>query len=103
VRILFTPRGLGFAIATTSAAFLPHLEQRIGWASSFRVTFQPTRRARASGSISRTAPHPQVTRTKDCQKQSSSFTRLLSHAGAGGSEPDSLQLKGGVPPDPVNE
>jgi len=47
------PRGLGLATATTLTAFFPHLEQRIGNASSFSVTFQPTRRASASGSISR--------------------------------------------------
>jgi len=49
VRILGTPLGLGLAIATTSAAFLPHLEQRIRSASSLSVIFQPTRRARACG------------------------------------------------------
>ena len=40
-----TPRGLGLATATTSAAFFPHLEQRIRSASSFSVTFQPPRRS----------------------------------------------------------
>jgi hypothetical protein len=35
------------ATATTSAAFLPHLEQRIRSASSLNVIFKPTRRARA--------------------------------------------------------
>jgi hypothetical protein len=47
------PRGLGLATAMTSAAFLPHLEQRIRGAS---VTLQPIRRASASGSISRHVP-----------------------------------------------
>jgi hypothetical protein len=42
-----------FATATTSAAFFPHLEQRIRGASSVSVTFQPTRRASAWGGISR--------------------------------------------------
>ena len=36
-----TARGLGFATAKTSAAFSPHLEQRIRCARSFSVTFQP--------------------------------------------------------------
>jgi hypothetical protein len=58
------PRGLGLATATTSAAFLPHFEQRIRCASSLRVADQPMRRARASGSISRQAPQPQTTRTR---------------------------------------
>jgi hypothetical protein len=40
------PRGLDFATATPSAAFFPHLEQRIRGASSVSVTFQPTRRER---------------------------------------------------------
>ena len=44
-----TPRGLGFATATTSAAFFPHLEQRIRSASCFSVIFQPTRRATCPG------------------------------------------------------
>ena len=44
------PRGLGLATAPTSAAFFPHCEQRIRSASSVSVTFQPNRRARASGS-----------------------------------------------------
>jgi hypothetical protein len=51
-------RGLGLATATTSAAFLPHFEHRIRSASCLRVTDQPTRRASASGSISRIAPPP---------------------------------------------
>jgi len=38
------PRGLGLATATTSAAFLPHCEQRMRSASSLSVIFQPTRR-----------------------------------------------------------
>ena len=67
------PRGLGLATATTSAAFFPHLEQRIRSASSRSVIFQPTRRASASGSISRRAPQSQITLTRDCPKQSSSF------------------------------
>jgi hypothetical protein len=49
-----TPRGLGLATATISAAL--QLERRIRSASLLRVTDQPTRRARASGSISRHAP-----------------------------------------------
>jgi len=40
-----TPRGLGRATATTSAAFLPHLEHRIRSASSLSVILYPTRRA----------------------------------------------------------
>jgi hypothetical protein len=44
---------------------LPHCEQRIRDASSSRVINQPTRRARASGLISRTAPHLHVTRTRN--------------------------------------
>jgi hypothetical protein len=51
------PRGLGLATATTSAAFFPQCEQRIRCASPLRVADQPTRRAGASGSISRHAPH----------------------------------------------
>jgi len=42
-------RGLGLAIAITSAAFFPHCEQRIRSASSLSVIFQPTRRASACG------------------------------------------------------
>ena len=42
-------------------------------ASSLSVIFQPTRRARASGSISQTAPQSQTTRTRKSPKQSSSF------------------------------
>jgi hypothetical protein len=45
------PRGLGLATATTSAAFLPHCEQRIRSARAWSITFQPTRRARASGFV----------------------------------------------------
>src|SRR5215831_24212 len=60
--------GLGLAIATTSAACLPHLERRIWSASSLSVTFQPTRRASASGSILRQAPHSQITRTRNWPK-----------------------------------
>ena len=60
---------LGLATATTSAAFLPHFEQRIRSASSFSVTDQPTRRARASGSISRHAPQSQMTRIRNWPKQ----------------------------------
>ena len=66
-------RDLGFATATTSAAFFPHCEQRSRGASASSVAFQPTRRARASFVISRTAPHLQVTRTRKSPKQSSSF------------------------------
>jgi hypothetical protein len=68
-----TPRGLGLATATTSAAFFPHLEQRSRGARVSSDVDQPTRRARASGSISRTAPHSQTTRTGNCPKQSSSL------------------------------
>jgi hypothetical protein len=50
------PRGLGFATAATSASFRPHCEQRSRGASASSVIDHPTRRARASGSISRTAP-----------------------------------------------
>jgi hypothetical protein len=60
-----TPLGLGLAAATTSAPFLPHLEHRIRSASSLSVIDQPTRRAKASGSISRHAPQSQITRTKN--------------------------------------
>jgi hypothetical protein len=52
---------------------LPHCEQRIRCASCSRVADQPTRRAKASGVISRAAPHLQVTRTRNWPKQSSSF------------------------------
>jgi hypothetical protein len=38
-----TPRGLGLATDTTSAAFFPHLEQRIRSVRSFSITFQLTR------------------------------------------------------------
>jgi hypothetical protein len=69
---LGTPLGLGLATATTSAAFFPHLEQRIRDASSCNVTFQPTRRARACGVISRQAPHSHTTLTRKSPKQSSS-------------------------------
>jgi hypothetical protein len=58
------PRGLGLATPPPLQRFSRHLEQRIRCASSFSVTFQPTRRARASGSISRTLPHAQRTRRK---------------------------------------
>jgi hypothetical protein len=67
-----TPRGLGLATATTSAAFFPHLEQRMRGASSVSVIFQPIRRARAWGGISRQAPHSHTTRTRKSPKQSSS-------------------------------
>jgi hypothetical protein len=46
-----TPRGLGLATATTSAAFFPHFEQRSRGARALSVLDQPTRRARASGSM----------------------------------------------------
>jgi hypothetical protein len=68
-----TPRGLGLATATTWAAFLPHFEHRIRSASSFSVIDQPTKRASASGVISRTTPQPQMTRTTKSPKQSSSL------------------------------
>jgi len=67
------PRGLGFATATTSAAFFPHFEQRSLGARALSVVDQPTKRARASGSMCREAPHGQLTRTRNCPKQSSSF------------------------------
>lgn len=67
------PRGLGLATATTSAVFFPHCEQRIRCASSLSVIDQPTRRASASGSMCREAPHVQLTRTRNCPKQSSSL------------------------------
>jgi hypothetical protein len=68
------PRGLGVATATISAAFLlPHREQRSCGASALSVIDQPTKRARASGTMSRDAPHGQLTRTRNCPKQSSSF------------------------------
>jgi hypothetical protein len=54
--------GRGFATATTSAAFFPHCEQRNRGANSMSVVAQATRRARASGSISREAPQTQLTR-----------------------------------------
>ena len=59
------PRGLGLAIATTSPAFFPHLEQCIRCANSFGVTFKPTRRAGAWSCISASAtlahdPHQEV-------------------------------------------
>src|ERR1700694_4978044 len=40
-----TPRGLGLATATTSAAFLPHCEQRSRGARALSVVVRPTRRA----------------------------------------------------------
>jgi len=52
---------------------VPHCEPRSRCASSPRVIDKPTRRAKASGVISRTAPHLQVTRTRKSPKQSSSF------------------------------
>ena len=66
-------RGLGLATATTSVAFFPHCEQRIRCASCLSVILQPTSRASASGSMCREAPHTQLTRTRNCPKQSSSF------------------------------
>jgi hypothetical protein len=45
------PRGLGLAIATTSAAFLPHWEHRMRNANFLTVANQPTR-LRASSLIS---------------------------------------------------
>jgi len=45
------PRGLGFATATTSAAFFPHREQRSRGARALSVIDQPTRRAKTSGSM----------------------------------------------------
>ena len=65
-------RGLGLAAATTSAAFFPLLEQRSRGPKSSSVVDQPTKRARASGSISRQAPHSHTTRTRKSPKQSSS-------------------------------
>jgi len=72
------PRGRGLATATTSAAFFPHREQRIRSASSLSVIDQPSRRARASGSISRHAPQSQMTRTRNWPKQSSSLLMCVS-------------------------
>ena len=46
-----TLRGLGLATATTSAAFVPHFEQRSRGASALNVVDQPTKRARAWGSM----------------------------------------------------
>jgi hypothetical protein len=40
------PRGLGFATATTSAAFFPHCEQRSRNASTSRVNHHPTKRSK---------------------------------------------------------
>jgi hypothetical protein len=56
VRILRDATRPGFATTTTSAAFLPHCEQRYRGANSMSVVAQATRRARDSGSISREAP-----------------------------------------------
>ena len=67
------PRGLGRATATTSATFLPHCEQRIRVANAASVTFLPTSRASASGSMCRDAPHGHVTRTMKSPRASSSF------------------------------
>src|SRR4029077_16421749 len=63
------PRGLSLATAMTSAAFFPHLEQRIRSASSLSVIFHPTRRARASGSFWGDEPQSQITGTRNCPKQ----------------------------------
>jgi hypothetical protein len=52
-----TPRGFGLATATTSAAFPPHCEDRIRGASSWKVSDQPTRRARASAVMPTRARH----------------------------------------------
>jgi hypothetical protein len=49
-------RSLGLATATTSAAFLPHLEQRILAASFTSVTDLPAIRTSASGSMWRDVP-----------------------------------------------
>jgi len=67
------PRGLGRATATTSATFLPHCEQRIRVANAASVTFLPTSRASASGSMCRDAPHGHVTRTMKSPRASSSL------------------------------
>jgi hypothetical protein len=66
-----TPRDLGLATATASAAFFPHLEQRIRLASAASVADLPAIRASASGSMCRAAPQGQVTRTRESPKQSS--------------------------------
>lgn len=57
------PLGPGLATATTSAAFFPHCEQRRRVAKASSVMDQPTRRASASGSLSREKPHGQLART----------------------------------------
>jgi hypothetical protein len=44
-----SPRGPCLATAMTSAAFLPHCEQRIRWASSSTVVSQPSRAALRQG------------------------------------------------------
>jgi len=46
-----TPRGLGLATATTSAAFFPHFEQRSRGSRALSGIDQPTKRARAWGSM----------------------------------------------------
>jgi hypothetical protein len=51
-----TPRGLGLATATTSAAFFPHLEQRIRVARAASVTDLPPMRANASRGGSKVVP-----------------------------------------------
>ena len=45
------PRGLGFATATTSAAFFPHCEQRSRNASTLRVNDHPTKRSKFPGVV----------------------------------------------------
>jgi hypothetical protein len=67
------PPPRGRATATTSVTFSPQFEQSIRGASATSVTRQPTSRASASGSMWRDAPHGQVTRTRNCSKQSSSL------------------------------
>jgi hypothetical protein len=47
-----TPRGLGLATATTSAAFLPHLGHLIRIASAFSVILQPFASLRAQRATS---------------------------------------------------
>jgi hypothetical protein len=62
------PRGLGLVTATTCAAFFRQFEQRSRSARALSVIDQPTRRARASGSISREKPYGQLTRASNWLK-----------------------------------
>jgi hypothetical protein len=69
----WNPRGLGLAIATTSATFFSHCEHLIRVASEANVADLPAIRARASGSMCRDAAHGHVTRTMKSPRASSSF------------------------------